>query len=296
MKRLLAALILIAALAAAAFAAAASQTPGGAAQTWLDVRSTVRTTLGLPKFWYDVGRVAVPTSPLVPCPDPAQTLTIVTGGQSNAANHLEHRTDTTPADQVYALHAGRCHIAADPIPGASGARGSLWPDLGRRLHAATGRPVLFIAGGIGSTQVGDWLDPRSAYLAALTTRIASARRLGFEPAWIIWHQGEGDAATNITPARFAAQLTTLTARLLAAAPRARLYLFEATRCTRPRNLPGVPAFRNAQRHVAAANPRLVNGMNTDTLDARYRWDGCHFNDAGREVISIEVARTLSAAG
>ncbi len=276
------------------FAGVASQTPGGSQQVLEDARRTFRVTFGLPKFWYDINLVASAKDPEVPCPDPAQTLTIVTGGQSNAANHLKPLTASRPEVQVYSFDAGRCFTAADPMPGASGNRGSLWPDLGRRLHQATGRPVMFVNGGIGSTQVGDWLDARSGYLDNLTSRIAGARRLGFEPKWIIWHQGEGDAATSIKPARFEAQLTELTTRLLAAAPDARLYMFEATLCTRPRNLPGVAAFRNAQRHVAAANPRIVGGMNTDTLDARYRWDGCHFNAAGREIVVAEVMQALVA--
>jgi lysophospholipase L1-like esterase len=282
-------------LAGLGFAVLAFTTPGGAAQASRDIRRTARETLGLPKFWYDVKNVAPSIGVGTACPEPASTITIVTGGQSNAGNALEGLTATTAEDQVFAFDAGKCFIAADPMAGASGRRGSLWPDLGRRLHAATGRPVLFINGGIGGFQVADWLDRRSGFWDNLAGRIAAARALGFEPQWILWHQGETDASTGISPERFRRELGELTADLLAAAPRARLYLFQTTLCTSPRNLAGVPPLRAVQQDLADASPRIVAGLNTDTLDGRYRWDGCHFNAAGREAINAEVARDLMAA-
>ncbi|GGI67402.1 hypothetical protein GCM10007973_00730 [Polymorphobacter multimanifer] len=295
-RRILLVLLAMLVVAAIGLAALAATTPGGMQPAMRDVRRGVRETLGLPKFWYDVRKVAKASGAAVACPDPAVTLTIVTGGQSNSGNSVEGRTASDPGEQLFVFDAGKCFVAADPMAGASGKRGSLWPDLGRRLHAATGRPVLFINGGIGGFQVADWLDRRSGYWDNLAGRVAAARQLGFEPGWILWHQGETDASTGISPERFERELGQLTRDLLAAAPRAKLYLFQTTLCSSPRNLAGVPPLRAVQQAIADANPRIVAGLNTDTLDGRYRWDGCHFNAAGRDAINAEVARDLLAAG
>ncbi|PZR00293.1 MAG: hypothetical protein DI533_06840 [Cereibacter sphaeroides] len=69
-----------------------------------------------------------------------------------------------------------------------------------------------------------------------------------------------------------------------------LYLFRASRCDRAC---GSAHLRTAQTAVAAANPRIVAGMNTDNLGYDYRWDACHFNDEGRAAILAEVVPAIA---
>ena len=258
---------------------------------YLRYKSDVRQALGLPKAWVkppDAARAA--GRPRVACPAPEEAVVIVTGGQSNAAN--TNPVPSTAGPVVSVWFEGECFEASDPVLGAGGKDGSLWPMLGERVAQALGRPVLLINGAIGGTQVSDWLDPRPGYYAALKGRIDSARAAGYPPDLIIWHQGETDAAVQDDMAIFLAELGMLVDRLLADAPEARLYLFQTSKCVGEKRDQGVEEIRMVQRAVAEKRaPRVIPGMDTDQLGNDFRWDTCHFNSHGRAAI---IEATLPA--
>ncbi|EIE49068.1 hypothetical protein C357_20897 [Citreicella sp. 357] len=282
-------LAILAALAGIAFGTLNDWTHGA----YLDLRRNTRLALGLEKHWMRLPGPGStdPRSP-VACPDPAATRVLVTGGQSNAANTNTKAATLPPDADVYAWFNGVCWRGTDPMPGAQGSGGSLWPPLGAALSKGLGQPVLFINGAVGGSQVGDWLDLRSGYLDALLGRIAAARAQGYAPELILWHQGESDA--NVMPdtargrAAMRAQFDALIAQLLAATPDARLYLFQASKCIGPRRADGVEAMRAVQRAVADATPRVIAGLNTDSFGNDYRWDTCHFNSLGRDAVVARI--------
>jgi lysophospholipase L1-like esterase len=255
-----------------------------------DLKRNVREIAGLPKHWPPVPRPDMSQRAAVQCPDPSETLTIVTGGQSNAANSLPKATRTT-SGRVYVWYAGKCFPAADPLPGASGTRGSLWITLSESIVERQQTSVLLIASAVGGTQVEDWLDPRPGYLAALDDRIATADKAGYPAQLVLWHQGETDAAAS-TPEAFGAGLRRLIRHVLNQAPQARFYLFQASRCMGKRRATGVPEMTEAARQVAHSEPRVIAGMNTDSLADDYRYDGCHFNSLAREQIARQVMTDL----
>lgn len=263
----------------------------------IEARREVRIALGLPKRW-----LSIPTSPqaaereTVPCPDLDSALVVVTGGQSNAANTNSRISAAAPDAPVHTFWQGECYRTEDPVLGATAQGGSLWPLFGEALAEETGRPVLFIHGAIGGTQVPDWLDERSGYLSALTGRIEDARAAGYEPDWILWHQGETDAAVQATMEPFRDELAQLAGSVLETAPEARLYLFQVSKCVGEPRADGVPHIREAQTEVAGADERILLGMNTDELDDDMRWDTCHFNSMGRDAVVSRVVADLVGAG
>lgn len=257
------------------------------AKLYSELRYTIRQTFGLQRGWHRLpGPADAAGHDVVDCPSPNRTRVIVTGGQSNAANSNSMRYSA--GDQVAVWFGGglegRCYRAQDPLLGATGSGGSLWSLLGDRIAQATNAPVLLINGAAGGAQYADWTDPRSGYLAALVHRIESARAAGYEPDLLIWHQGENDAKYEKDPERVRLQLDRLTRQLLEAAPRARLYLFQTSKCSAPEIINGREAIRAVQASVADGNPRIFLGMNTDTLGDDDRWDRCHFNSLGRQAI------------
>ncbi|MEM7645023.1 MAG: sialate O-acetylesterase [Pseudomonadota bacterium] len=263
----------------------------GLRQTYIQAKYELRETLGLEKSWARLPSAAQAEGrETVDCPDPAETLVVVTGGQSNAANVIPAPAQAGPEATVW--FDGACYPAADPVLGATGGQGSLWPPLADRLAAGADAPVLLINGAVGGTQVGDWVDDRSGYYSALAGRIATARDAGYEPRLILWHQGETDAAVERDMERFRGRLDALTADLLAEMPAAQLYLFRTTKCIGPVRADGVPAIRDVQSAVAEGNDRIVPGMDTDELGRDFRWDTCHFNSLGRREIVERVAGDL----
>lgn len=257
-----------------------------------DLKREVRIALRLPKNWMPLpGPETAEGRQAVACPDPAQTLVIATGGQSNASNANSSRAVLSPGTPVFMWFEGQCYLGEDPVLGTTADGGSLWPVLGERLAAEIGTPVLFVHGAVGGTQYSDWLDERSGYYYALNYRIASARSAGYELDMILWHQGETDAATirdAADAATMEAALRSLTTRLLEDNPETPLYLFQASKCIGSRRSSGVAVVLEVQARVASENDWIIKGMNTDLLDNDYRWDTCHFNSRGRDVIVDEL--------
>lgn len=256
-------------------------------------RREARILLNLPKDWDAARRLpsAEGREP-APCPADRDPVVIVVGGQSNAANTNSSFAERAPSDEVVTFLDGACYRASEPMLGATGRGGSLWPALGDRLAAALGRPVVFLNAAVGGTEFSDWLDRRSGYLDALEGRIAAAAGAGLAPDLVLWHQGETDAAVSSGRAESVGKLTRLTDALLEAAPGAPLYLFRTSRCRRGDSGEPVPMMTAAQTEVAHARPEIVPGMDTDALGDDFRWDGCHFNGRAREVVVEEVTADL----
>jgi len=138
----------------------------------------------------------------------------VVTGQSNSANNGEEKL-TPQTGRVAAFDGQRWQLANDPQPGATGNRGSFMPPLGDALVRRLDVPVGFIACGIGSTSVREWLPKGARFLnpptverrvkklpdgewesdgaafANLVTRLKQPGLRGFRA--VLWHQGESDA-------------------------------------------------------------------------------------------------------
>lgn len=217
---------------------------------------------------------------------PTNPIVIVTGGQSNAANHLSDPVDERPDLPAAMFYDGRCYRLADPLPGASGHRGSLWAALGQRLAAQTGRGVVMINGAMAATTYSDWLTPQSGYLDRLEQAVVQARSQGLEPHFLLWHQGESDAHSRAPAAQHAARLDALAGELLERiipSPQARLVLYRVSICNGARS-GGNGELVAAQNQVAARRERVIAGPDTDLLGPRYRHDDCHFNARGRDAV------------
>ena len=52
-------------------------------------------------------------------------------GQSNSANFAQTRS--VSKSNVFSYYGGRCYVAQDPMPGATGIGGSVWPVLGDKV-------------------------------------------------------------------------------------------------------------------------------------------------------------------
>lgn len=138
----------------------------------------------------------------------------VVAGQSNSANYGEEK-QTTTTGQVASFDGQRWKLANDPQPGAGGEGGSFIPPLGDALAAHFKVPIGFIACGIGSTSVREWLPQGSVFpnpptlttrveqlpdgrwaskgeaFAMLVSRMKQTGPQGFRA--VLWHQGESDA-------------------------------------------------------------------------------------------------------
>ncbi|MBP1805899.1 sialate O-acetylesterase [Rubellimicrobium aerolatum] len=272
------ALVLVALLAAFQAGAVTATMSPALRDAVLEGKRLIRVSLGLPKDWVPVPRLADydPPAP-VPCPPPGESVLIVTGGQSNAANSNSSLLPAREGSRVVTFYDGRCYPQADPVLGAAGQGGSLWVEFGARLEARLDRPIVFVHGAIGSTQFADWVDPRSGYLDALVATASGALAQGYRDPLVIWHQGETDAEIDPDGRDTVPAVRALLALLLDRIPDASIYLLQGSRCG-PRFH---PAATEAIRRAAAGLDRVTVGLDTDQMDEDLRRDGCHFNSLGR---------------
>ncbi|MFZ4746172.1 MAG: sialate O-acetylesterase [Sphingomonas sp.] len=262
---------------------------------FIDAKRELRLALGLPKTWKRDFNLDTASAEKLACPDP-EAIVIVTGGQSNAANAFADPLPASAAGGTYMMLDGACYRLRDPVLGATGQDGSLWTGLGSALHRATGRPVVFINGAVGGSQLGDWLDDRSGYRQRLVAQVQAARRAGLNPDTMIWIQGETDAAVLLDPALYVRQMQELVAHFdaegatLTATP---WIVFRSTHCMQRRS--NGPAIDKAIADWAAQSDRIVLGPLASALDDSKRRDGCHFNGAGRDVLVADTLAIMAPA-
>ncbi len=262
---------------------------------YADVQRNVRIALGLPKFWVTSFNADVSRDSERPCPT-GDALVIVTGGQSNAANSYGTAPSPDRNEQTFMFYGGKCYKLRSPVLGATDDGDSLWPALGDKINALTGRPVVFINGAAGGTQIGDWLDERSHYLSRLVDQIALSRKAGLKPDAVLWIQGETDASTETAPKTYVSEQQALIDKmdaLGATDPETPWVIYRSTQCMHQRSN-GPDIDRAVSDYVIEKGGRLVLGPNVSSFDDEFRRDGCHMNARGRDRLVGETVATLIA--
>ena len=211
-------------------------------------------------------------------------------GQSNAANHgpSPRRVDDPRAR---AFFAGRFLPLNDPLPGGTGAGGSVWTRLAPRLLDGGGYDaVTFALAAAGGVTVGD-LAPGGPANAMVTRAVAAAAQAGLAFTHVLFHQGERDTMQGTRRAAYRRALEALIAQLRAAGVAAPVYICRASYRF------GVTSdeVRAAQTAVVDGAPDLFPGPDTDALGALYRADNTHFSDSGLEKFAVLWLDALSSA-
>ncbi len=248
-----------------------------------DIKRETRIALGLPKLWNTNFNEDTVRWIEMACPD-GDPIVVVTGGQSNAANSFGKPEPSDPNSPNVMFFDGKCYPLASPVLGATTLGQSMWPALGDRLTQAYDRPVVFINGAVGMSQVSDWVDRRSGYLSKLTQRIAEAKTLGFEPDLVLWIQGETDAAIQVDPAGFARDLGTIVTEIERegemAPNQTPWVLYRSTECHgRENNGADLEAAMAAM--TADPSDNLYLGPSLTVYPPELRLDGCHLNLRGQ---------------
>lgn len=202
-----------------------------------------------------------------------RTLVAFVFGQSNAANHGGERHAST-SGRAYQHFEGQYYVAADPLLGASGYFGSVWPLLADQLiNAGLHDRVVLLAAGVGGSSVKEW-QPGGRLHGMLRQRLAEARQAGLVITHFLWHQGEADHDAD--PAEYAAALNRVIDAARRDFPQARFFVAQASRCD---GRPSSPAILAAQR-AATRRAGVFLGPDTDAIDEQDRYDGCHFSGRG----------------
>lgn len=218
-----------------------------------------------------------------------KVLVILLLGQSNAGNHGQTRAE--PVADVFNFYDGRCYVAADPLPGASGDGGSVWMRLAPRLL----RPgqidaVLLAPLAVNSTSIEQW-NRHPLLLEGLQRLVGQLRQRGFEVAQVLWQQGEAESFKGTSADAYRLGFAEMLGRLRGLGVDAPVWVAQATRCQQRSNA----AVHAAQGELPGLLAGVRAGPDVDRLfDPVYRHDGCHFSARGLEAAAQAWATAIAA--
>lgn len=206
-------------------------------------------------------------------------------GQSNAANHGD--IPYQPKSDVYTLDFMNmhCYRANDPLPGASGAGGSIWSRLGDQLIAeGIYRKVLFVPIAFGGTFAHDWIQGGSMTrrLDLCLNRLYKAVEGVLPFSAVFWQQGEAEANhTDMSAETYIEHIQCLVASLRERFVVAPVFVATTTLCVC--NSPvfdNVQQIRIGQHDLVMPEMGILAGPDLDQVGIDERYDACHLSDVG----------------
>lgn len=220
----------------------------------------------------------------------ADTFVMVTAGQSNAANSVSQQY--TPTQEVYMFYNGKCYEATDPLLGTTGVGGSTWGRLADNLILNKGYTnVVIIGTAVGSSSIAEWV-PATPNFTFSVTQTYQASQLGLDADAFLFQQGEADTVLGTSLQAYYANLSSFRWGLVnyggITAP---FYVSKTSYCFGEDSL----EIRQAQGYAANTLWNTFAGPNTDTLGNEYRYDNCHMNATGSEVLADMWEEVLPSA-
>ncbi len=204
-----------------------------------------------------------------------KVMVAVVFGQSNASNVGE--TKRRSHARVLNFFEGQLFRAEDPLLGGDDVRGSVWTRLGDLLiEGKHFDEVVFIPIAVSGSAITRW-QPGGDIHPVLMKRLEDARTNGLTITHLLWHQGETDAERHTAKKHYQQSFNAMLSSIRREGVMAPIYVSVATRCGRQRP---DPIVQGAQIELVDPKQGVYAGPNTDTLGFEYRFDGCHFADAG----------------
>jgi hypothetical protein len=198
-------------------------------------------------------------------------------GQSNAGNSGESRV--AAGDGVYVFHEGRLHPAEDPLPGATGAGGTVWTRLGPRvLGKGLADAVVFVPMAVAGAKIDRWTPGGDLHPRLLTT-LDDLAAAGLPLTHLLWHHGESDARADTPQAEYVRIFHAMLESIRSRGVHAPVLVSVATLCQAERP---DESLREAQKSLVDERTGIFAGPDTDLLGYAYRYDGCHFSKEGLE--------------
>lgn len=218
-------------------------------------------------------------------PNPTRrSVTILTFGQSNAANTGGGRYTAGNDVTVFNVFDMKHYRAVDPLPGASNDGAAVWGRLGDKLVAGGHfESVAFVPIAVGGTFIRDWATggPLQRRLMFALSRLKMA---DVKLDAMCWHQGESDAnLSDMTAAEYGGHFLTIANAIRKAGIAAPIYVALATLCaTADHPFKNRDQIRLGQKRAVSFLKNILPGPDTDLIGLDSRLDGCHFSESGLE--------------
>lgn len=236
--------------------------------------------------------VHVETEAVVSCEALAaqKPLVILALGQSNAGNHGARAADTDVP--IALISDGKCIMAVDPLPGATGVAGSIWYRLPRHFaKLQSRRPIVLSVLAVEATTIGEWTDEKSLLRERLSQHLKSMQGVKLPPNFVLWQQGEADAIVGTSEEDYSTGLDKLAGIFEQEKIKAPIVLALSTVC---RTEPST-RIRGAIEDKVASDRRFKLGPDTDyDIFEGLRIKNCHFSAEGVDRAAQLWAGTIAA--
>lgn len=217
-------------------------------------------------------------------------LVILIYGQSNVANTVSQKSQTSLP--IFNFYKGKLYQAKDPLLGATGKLGSLWIDTAKKiLKKSDYKEVILVNDARNNSSIKDW-SPKGKFHKTLNDTYHQLTQLHLAPHLIVFGQGERDSIDNMSSLNYALHLKNLYENVQSTHGDKPFLISLSSRCYAylPNN-----NIRQAQLKLINDYPSVFQGPDTDSFNESYRYDGCHFNKLGKQVISNVWATKIRTA-
>jgi hypothetical protein len=216
--------------------------------------------------------------------DRRRTAVVVIVGQSNAANHgtgryvAKHRVDN------FNIYDGKCYHAADPLLGVSGDGGNFAGRLGDKLiEVGLFDRVILAPIAMGGTTVEQWAE-EGMFNRRIPVVIRRLYDAGLSADFILWQQGEGNQGVgDIGGRQYRKNLLEVIQTFRRYGVAAPFFVSLTTTCGGPH--PNAENIRAGQKGAVNRMAAIYQGADTDTIGLEHRWDTCHFNEVGLDMVA-----------
>jgi hypothetical protein len=230
----------------------------------------------------------------IACPAASQRVaTVLILGQSNAGNHAQSASESSPDDSVLNWFEGKCYVASSPLLGATGQRQQPWTPMAR-LMLKPGRleRVVLAPIAVAGSPIARWAKLGELHPVLLRDAARLQAQLGVTA--VLWIQGEADFARSTGADAYASMLRDVVATIRQAGIEAPIYVYTATWCIDTARWTQDNALARAQRAVALPGTRP--GVDLDALLVpQDRFDGCHLSESGVRKVARASSVLLEAA-
>ncbi|OGR07504.1 MAG: hypothetical protein A2511_12225 [Deltaproteobacteria bacterium RIFOXYD12_FULL_50_9] len=197
-------------------------------------------------------------------------------GQSNAANHASYRTKSY--GNVFNYYENGCYVAVDPILGASGSDGSIWPTFGDLVvQSKLFDRVVIVNAAMGGTSVRRW-KPGGDMFDRLKKTVKGLSDNGITVTHVFWHQGEADCRYRTGRLQYQERFMNLVGALRDMNVTAPIYVAKVSRNPIP-----CEQILQAQTDLISAKLGILSGPDADSV--LFRFDGVHLNKEGIKATS-----------
>ncbi|WP_408640902.1 sialate O-acetylesterase [Sphingomonas horti] len=205
-------------------------------------------------------------------------------GQSNAANYAEHRSAAVDP-RISVFYHGKCYEARDPLLGATGFRGSVWPTFAKTI-VKSGKfdQVVLVPAAIGGTPLVSWA-PGGIYWDRVVSRISGLRRAGLKVTHFLIGQGEREANSGEDGVVYKQHAVRLLLALRATG--AEVYFATTGQCSGAQN----NRIRFAQESARLETGTFA-GPDMDLVGPEHRVRGCHLDDFGTRMVALGWANAV----